>query len=85
MEREIEVETGEQSYLVTYAIEESENRTLENPGCDGGIEVLSVENSRGEVMDFKADWFEELGELVIQQLQSYAEDVIIENYEQQQL
>lgn len=70
-----------QVMTVTYGIWEAEPTTLEHPGCDGGIEVFSVENSRGNAIDLEEDMYEWFGEQVLEQLQDYADCARIERYE----
>tara|TARA_R110000796_G_scaffold233283_1_gene351808 strand:- start:970 stop:1230 length:261 start_codon:yes stop_codon:yes gene_type:complete len=78
---ETEIEYGEQTLTVTYDIWGSEPQTLEYPGVEAGIEVECVENSRGRALDLKEDEYEHIGELVIRQLEGFADDTKIDNYE----
>ena len=82
MEHEIEIEGGEgKTYFITYAIEPHEKRTLEHPGVDGGIEIISAYNSRGGEASLSTEVLEEM---VQEELESYAEDAAIDNWEDNQ-
>ena len=76
---EIEITNGEGStFFITYEIIPSEPRTLEHPGVDGGIEIISAYNSRGGEASLSTEVLEEM---VQEELESYAEDAAIANYE----
>jgi len=82
MEREIEITNGEGStFYITYEITPSEERTLEHPGVDGGIEIISAYNSRGGEASLSTEVLEEMVE---RELESYAEDAAIDNWEDKQ-
>jgi len=82
MEHEIAIEGGEgQTYFITYAIEPHEKRTLEHPGVDGGIEILGAETAKGRTSDLST---EILKDMVRRELESYAEDAAIVNWEDKQ-
>jgi len=76
---EIEITNGEGStFFITYEIIPSEPRTMEHPGVDGGIEIISAYNSRGGEASLSTEVLEEM---VQEELESYAEDAAIANYE----
>jgi hypothetical protein len=69
MEYEIEIDTGEgQTFFITYAIETPEKRTMEHPGVDGGIEIISAYDGRGNDVSLSNEILEEMVE---QELASY--------------
>ena len=82
MEHEIEIEGGEgQTVYITYEIIPHEKRTLEHPGVEGGIEIISAYNSRGGEASLSTEVLEEM---VQEELESYAEDAAIDNWEDNQ-
>jgi hypothetical protein len=82
MEREIEITNGEgQTFYITYEIEASEPRTLEHPGVEGSIEILGASNAKGSECHLSNEILEEMVE---RELESYAEDAAIDNWEDNQ-
>ena len=79
MEHEIEITNGEgQTYFITYAIEASEPRTMEHPGFEGGIEILGASWGKGSTCHLSNEILEDM---VRRELESYAEDSIINEWE----
>ena len=82
MEREIEITNGEgATFYITYAIEASEPRTLEHPGVEGGIEILGADWGKGSTCHLSNEILEDM---VRRELESYAEDAAIVNWEDKQ-
>ena len=76
---EIEITNGEGStFFITYEIIPSEPRTMEHPGFEGGIEILGAENAMGSECHLSTEILEEM---VQEELESYAEDSIINEWE----
>jgi len=81
MEHEIEITNGEgQTFYITYEIEASEPRTLEHPGVEGGIEILGASNAKGSECHLSTEILEEMVE---RELESYAEQEAIDNWEEE--
>jgi hypothetical protein len=81
MEREIEITNGEgQTFYITYEIEASEPRTLEHPGVEGGIEILGASWGKGSTCHLSNEILEDM---VRRELESYAEQEAIDNWEEE--
>jgi len=79
MERKIDITNGEGStFYITYEIIPSEERTLEHPGVEGSIEILGAEWGKGSTCRLSNEILEDM---VRRELESYAEDAAIANYE----
>lgn len=82
MERELDIIDGYgQTVYITYEIIPHEKRTLEHPGVEGGIEIIAAYNSRGGEARLSTEVLEEMVE---RELESYAEDAAIVNWEDKQ-
>jgi hypothetical protein len=82
MEHEIEITNGEGStFYITYEITPSEARTMEHPGVDGGIEILGASWGKGSTCRLSNEILEDM---VRRELESYAEDAAIVNWEDKQ-
>ena len=82
MEHEIEITNGEgQTFYITYSIEPSEPRTMEHPGYEGGIEILGASTAKGRECQLSTEILEEMVE---QELESYAGQAAIDNWEDNQ-
>tara|TARA_R110000822_G_scaffold262844_1_gene387181 strand:+ start:299 stop:553 length:255 start_codon:yes stop_codon:yes gene_type:complete len=81
MEHEIEIMNGEgQNFFITYEIEAREKRTLEHEGVDGGIVIVGAYDDHGNDARLSNKILEEMVE---QELESYAEDAAIDNWDNQ--
>ena len=82
MERKIDITNGEGStFYITYEIIPSEERTLEHPGVEGSIEILGAEWGKGSTCRLSNEILEDM---VRRELESYAEDAAVENWEDNQ-
>ena len=81
MERKIDITNGEGStFYITYEIEASEPRTLEHPGVEGGIEILGASWGKGSTCHLSNEILEDM---VRRELESYAEQEAIDNWEEE--
>jgi hypothetical protein len=79
MERKIDIIDGYgQTVYITYEIIPFEERTLEHPGVEGSIEILGAETAKGRTSDLSTEILEDM---VRRELESYAEDAIINEWE----
>jgi len=82
MERELDIIDGYgQTVYITYEIIPHEKRTLEHSGVEGGIEILGAETAKGRTSDLSTEILEDM---VRRELESYAEDAAIVNWEDKQ-
>ena len=82
MERKIDIIDGYgQTVYITYEIIPHEKRTLEHPGVEGGIEILGAETAKGRTSDLSTEILEDM---VRRELEGYAEDAAIVNWEDKQ-
>ena len=82
MERELDIIDGYgQTVYITYEIIPHEKRTLEHPEVEGGIEILGAETAKGRTSDLSTEILEDM---VRRELESYAEDAAIVNWEDKQ-
>jgi len=70
MENTIEIEYDDQNVTVTYDCWKAYPQTLEEPGCDAGLEVECVENDHGVMMDLTQDEYDDIAALVGEYLES---------------
>ena len=82
MEHEIEIMNGEgQNFFITYEIEAREKRTLEHEGVDGGIVIVGAYDDHGNDARLSNKILEEMVE---RELESYAGQAAIDNWEDNQ-